>query len=195
LKRLGDFILAGLSLVILSPFLVSLAVLVQIFLGSPVFFRQERSGLEGKTFVMIKFRTMTNRTDTSGALLPDSERLTRFGRFLRSTSLDELPELWNVVRGEMSFVGPRPLLVEYLPLYSKHQERRHEVRPGITGLAQVKGRNQLSWLEKFELDIWYIDNRTFSLDCSILFWTMKSVLARDGIDAVGSSTVSRFEGT
>ncbi len=180
---------------ILSPFLVSLAVLVQIFLGSPVFFRQERSGLEGKTFVMIKFRTMTNRTDTSGALLPDSERLTRFGRFLRSTSLDELPELWNVVRGEMSFVGPRPLLVEYLPLYSKHQERRHEVRPGITGLAQVKGRNQLSWLEKFELDIWYIDNRTFSLDCSILFWTMKSVLARDGIDAVGSSTVSRFEGT
>ena len=195
MKRLGDFVVAGLGLVFLSLVLVVLAVLVRVFLGSPVLFRQERPGLRGESFVMAKFRTMTNRTDFSGELLPDSERLTRFGRFLRSTSLDELPELWNVARGDMSLVGPRPLLVEYLPLYSAAQARRHEVRPGLTGLAQVRGRNELSWKEKFSLDVWYVDNRDSKLDWAIILWTVKTVTTRRGISSKELATVARFDGT
>lgn len=195
MKRLGDFVVAGLGLVFLSLVLVVLAVLVRVFLGSPVLFRQERPGLRGESFVMAKFRTMTNRTDSSGELLPDSERLTRFGRFLRSTSLDELPELWNVARGDMSLVGPRPLLVEYLPLYSAAQARRHEVRPGLTGLAQVRGRNELSWEEKFSLDVWYVDNRDSKLDWAIILWTVKTVTTRRGISSKELATVARFDGT
>jgi len=194
MKRLGDFVVAGFGLILLSPILGILAVLVRVFLGSPVLFRQVRPGLEGEAFVMSKFRTMTDLTDDHGDLLPDSERLTRFGRFLRSTSLDELPELWNVIRGDMSLVGPRPLLVEYLPLYSAVQTRRHEVRPGITGLAQVRGRNALNWEEKFESDVWYVDNHTVRLDLTILFWTIKSVFSRSGVNAEGSATMPPFQG-
>ena len=194
MKKLGDFVVAGFGLILLSPVLGILAVLVRVFLGSPVLFRQVRPGLEGEAFVMSKFRTMTDLTDDHGDLLPDSERLTRFGRFLRSTSLDELPELWNVIRGDMSLVGPRPLLVEYLPLYSAVQTRRHEVRPGITGLAQVRGRNALNWEEKFELDVWYVDNHTVRLDLTILFWTIKSVFSRSGVNAEGSATMPPFQG-
>ncbi len=195
MKRLGDFVVAGFGLIFFSPVLGILAVLVRVFLGSPVLFRQVRPGLGGEAFVMAKFRTMTDPRDDHGDLLPDSERLTRFGRFLRSTSLDELPELWNVVRGDMSLVGPRPLLVEYLPLYSAAQTRRHEVRPGVTGLAQVRGRNALSWEEKFELDVWYVDNRTVRLDLAILFWTIKSVFGRSGVNAQGSATMPPFQGS
>jgi len=194
MKRLGDFVVAGFGLILLSPILGILAVLVRVFLGSPVLFRQVRPGLEGEAFVMSKFRTMTDLTDDHGDLLPDSERLTRFGRFLRSTSLDELPELWNVIRGDMSLVGPRPLLVEYLPLYSAVQTRRHEVRPGITGLAQVRGRIALNWEEKFESDVWYVDNHTVRLDLTILFWTIKSVFSRSGVNAEGSATMPPFQG-
>jgi lipopolysaccharide/colanic/teichoic acid biosynthesis glycosyltransferase len=165
-----------------------------VFLGSPVLFRQTRPGLSGKSFELVKFRTMTDRRDQNRDLLPDAERLTSFGTFLRSTSLDELPELWNVVRAEMSLVGPRPLLVEYLPLYSPVQVRRHEVRPGVTGLAQVRGRNELSWEEKFKLDVWYVDHRSFRLDCAILFWTVRSVLHREGIAAEGNVTMPPFTG-
>ena len=195
MKRLGDSVVAGLGLIFLSPVLAVVALLVRVFLGSPVLFRQERPGQEEKSFVMSKFRTMTNRTDSSGELLPDTERLTGFGRFLRSTSLDELPELWNVVRGDMSLVGPRPLLVEYLPLYSVEQARRHEVRPGVTGLAQVRGRNALSWQEKFELDVWYVDNHSARLDLTILLWTIKSVFSRSGINPQGSATMPPFTGS
>ena len=194
MKRFGDFVVAGFGLVFLSPVLALLAVLVRVFLDAPVLFRQERPGRGGESFVMAKFRTMTNRTDFSGELLPDSERLTGFGRFLRSTSLDELPELWNVLRGDMSLVGPRPLLVEYLPLYSVEQARRHEVRPGVTGLAQARGRNALSWEKKFELDVWYVDNRSVRLDLAILFWTIKSVFSRRGVTAQGSATMPPFQG-
>jgi lipopolysaccharide/colanic/teichoic acid biosynthesis glycosyltransferase len=195
MKRLGDFVVAGFGLILLSPILGILAVLVRVFLGSPVLFRQVRPGLEGETFVMAKFRTMTDLMDDHGDLLPDSERLTSIGRFLRSTSLDELPELWNVIRGDMSLVGPRPLLVEYLPLYSALQTRRHEVRPGVTGLAQVRGRNALSWEEKFELDVWYVDNHTVWLDLTILFWTIKSVFGGSGVNAQGSATMPPFQGS
>ena len=194
MKRLGDFAVAGLVLVFLFPVLAVLAALVRVFLGSPVLFRQERPGLGGETFVMTKFRTMTNQAHSSGELLPDSERLTRLGRFLRSTSLDELPELWNVVLGDMSLVGPRPLLVEYLPLYSAAQTRRHEVRPGVTGLAQVRGRNALNWERKFELDVWYVDNHSVRLDLAILLWTIKSVFSRSGVNAEGSATMPPFQG-
>ena len=194
MKRLGDSVVAGLGLIFLSPVLAVVALLVRVFLGSPVLFRQERPGQEEKLFVMSKFRTMTNRTDSSGELLPDTERLTGFGRFLRSTSLDELPELWNVVRGDMSLVGPRPLLVEYLPLYSAAQTRRHEVRPGVTGLAQVRGRNALNWERKFELDVWYVDNQSVRLDLAILLWTIKSVFSRSGVNAEGSATMPPFQG-
>ena len=194
MKRLSDFVFAGLGLIFLSPIMAVLALLVRVFLGSPVLFRQERPGQGGELFVMSKFRTMTNRTDSSGELLPDNERLTRFGRFLRSTSLDELPELWNVVRGDMSLVGPRPLLVEYLPQYSAQQARRHEVRPGVTGLAQVRGRNALSWEGKFELDVWYVDNQSARLDLAILLWTIKSVFSRSGVNAEGSATMPPFQG-
>ena len=195
MKRSADVIIGSLGLVILSPVLLMVALLVRNRLGSPVLFRQVRSGLEGKPFQLVKFRTMTNQRDDVGELLPDDERLTKFGKFLRSTSLDELPELWNVLRGNMSLVGPRPLLVEYLPRYSAHQARRHEARPGITGLAQVKGRNALSWDEKFNLDVWYVDNQDFALDCAIIFWTFVSVLRRQGVNADGSATMPPFEGS
>ena len=194
MKRLADFTIAGCGIVLLSPLIGLLSVLVRVFLGSPVLFRQTRPGLSGESFELVKFRTMTDRCDQNGDLLPDAERLTSFGNFLRSTSLDELPELWNVVRAEMSLVGPRPLLVEYLPLYSPVQARRHEVRPGVTGLAQVRGRNELSWEEKFKLDVWYVDHRSFRLDCAILFWTVRSVLHREGISAEGNVTMPPFTG-
>ena len=194
MKRFADVIIASLGLVFLSPVLLVIALLVRVKLGSPVLFRQLRPGLAGKPFFLVKFRTMTNQRDASGQLQPDSERLTKFGKFLRSTSLDELPELWNVLRGNMSLVGPRPLLVEYLPLYSAHQARRHETRPGITGLAQVKGRNSLSWNEKFDLDVWYVDNQGFSLDSAIIFWTFAAVLRRQGVNADGSATMPPFQG-
>jgi sugar transferase EpsL len=194
MKRLADFMIAGCGIVLLSPLIGLLSLLVRVFLGSPVLFRQTRPGLSGKSFELVKFRTMTDRRDQNRDLLPDAERLTSFGTFLRSTSLDELPELWNVVRAEMSLVGPRPLLVEYLPLYSPVQARRHEVRPGVTGLAQVRGRNELSWEEKFKLDVWYVDHRSFRLDCAILFWTVRSVLHREGIAAEGNVTMPPFTG-
>ena len=195
MKRFADFMVAGCGIVLLSPLIGLLSLLVRVFLGSPVLFRQTRPGRSGKHFRLVKFRTMTDRRDQNRDLLPDAERLTSFGTFLRSTSLDELPELWNVVRAEMSLVGPRPLLVEYLPLYSPVQARRHEVRPGVTGLAQVRGRNELSWEEKFKLDVWYVDHRSFRLDCAIFFWTIKSVFARSGVSADGSATMPPFRGS
>jgi lipopolysaccharide/colanic/teichoic acid biosynthesis glycosyltransferase len=182
------------ALVVLSPVLAATAVAVRWSLGSPVFFRQVRPGLHGRPFVMIKFRTMRAVVDEHGCSQSDAERLTRFGRFLRSTSLDELPELWNVLKGEMSLVGPRPLLLEYLPLYTPDQARRHEVRPGVTGWAQVNGRNAISWEQKFALDVWYVDHRSFWLDLKILFLTMKKVFVREGISQAGQATVERFFG-
>jgi len=195
MKRLFDAILAALALIALALPLLILAGLIRRNFGSPVFFRQARPGLHGQPFDMIKFRTMNDGRGGDGALLPDSERLTSFGRFLRSTSLDELPELWNVLLGDMSLVGPRPLLIEYLPLYTPEQARRHEVRPGITGWAQVNGRNAISWEEKFALDVWYVDNQTFWLDIKILWLTIKKVLVRDGISAQGEATMPRFTGS
>ena len=194
MKRFADVIVSGLGLILLSPLILVLAVMVRILLGSPVLFRQARPGLGGETFEMIKFRTMRDSRDSQGELLPDSDRMTSFGRFLRSTSLDELPELWNVLRGDMSLVGPRPLLVEYLPLYSPWQARRHEVMPGVTGLAQVKGRNALSWEDKFNLDVWYVDNKSFRLDLAIMWWTLGSVFRREGVSATNSATMPPFEG-
>ena len=193
-KRFFDFSASLAALLLLSPVLLLLALLVGVKLGSPVFFTQTRPGLHGQPFEMIKFRTMTNARSADGALLPDAERLTRFGRFLRSTSLDELPELWNVLKGEMSLVGPRPLLMDYLPLYSPEQSRRHEVKPGITGWAQVNGRNAISWEEKFQLDVWYVDHQSFWLDLKILFLTVKRVFQRSGISAYGEMTMPRFTG-
>ena len=195
MKRFWDLAVSAVGLIVVSPILLILAVVVRVKLGSPVLFRQTRPGRDGELFKLIKFRTMTDSRDSQGELLPDSERLTRFGQFLRSTSADELPELWNVLRGHMSIVGPRPLLVEYLPLYSPHQGRRHEVRPGVTGLAQARGRNSLTWDEKFDLDVWYVDNRSFRLDCAIIFWTLTSVLKREGIGADGSATMPPFQGS
>ena len=194
LKRLFDLVIASFALLLLFPVLLLVAWLVHRRLGSPVLFRQVRPGLHGKPFEMVKFRTMRDAVDTEGNALPDAERLTSFGRFLRSASLDELPELWNVIKGDMSLVGPRPLLMEYLPLYSKEQARRHEVRPGITGWAQVNGRNAVSWPEKFALDIWYVDNRSLLLDIRILLLTIKKVFVREGISAEGQATASRFTG-
>jgi lipopolysaccharide/colanic/teichoic acid biosynthesis glycosyltransferase len=194
MKRLFDVVVATVALFILALPLALLIVLVRRRLGSPVFFTQVRPGLHGKPFKMVKFRTMTDQRGPNGALLPDAERLTPFGRFLRSTSLDELPELWNVVKGEMSLVGPRPLLMDYLPLYSPEQARRHEVRPGITGWAQVNGRNALGWNDKFKLDIWYVDRRSLALDVKILWLTVKKVLVREGISAAGEATMTRFTG-
>jgi lipopolysaccharide/colanic/teichoic acid biosynthesis glycosyltransferase len=195
MKRAFDFFLSASLMVLLSGPIALLAVIVLFKFGSPIFFRQERPGHFGKPFVMYKFRTMTQERDAAGVLRPDVQRLTRFGRFLRATSLDELPELWNVLKGDMSLVGPRPLLIEYLPLYSAQQARRHEVRPGITGWAQVNGRNALSWEEKFRLDVWYVDHQSFWIDLKILFLTFRRVLARDGISASGEATMPRFTGT
>ena len=194
-KRFFDFSATALGLLVLALPLLLLALLVRTKLGSPVFFRQTRPGLHGKPFEMVKFRTMTDARDTTGSLLPDSERLPPFGRFLRASSLDELPELWNVLKGEMSLVGPRPLLMEYLPLYTPEQYRRHEVRPGITGWAQVNGRNAISWEEKFALDVWYVQNQSFWLDVKILWLTVKKVLVRDGISAAGEATMAKFTGS
>lgn len=194
MKRFFDLLASAIGLLILAVPLAVLAWQVRCKLGSPVLFTQVRPGLHGKPFRMVKFRTMTNARDVSGALLPDAQRLTPFGRFLRASSLDELPELWNVLRGEMSLVGPRPLLMEYLPLYSPEQARRHEVRPGITGWAQVNGRNAISWADKFALDVWYVDHRTLFLDIRILWLTVRKVLVRDGISAPGDATMPKFEG-
>jgi lipopolysaccharide/colanic/teichoic acid biosynthesis glycosyltransferase len=195
LKRLLDFLAAALGLLLLWPVLLVLVVLVRCKLGSPVIFCQARPGRGGKPFNMYKFRTMTDSRDEHGELLADDVRLTSFGRFLRSTSLDELPELWNVLKGDMSLVGPRPLLMEYLPLYTAQQARRHEVRPGITGWAQVNGRNAISWEDKFQLDVWYVDHQTLWLDVKILFLTLKKVVIREGISAEGMQTISKFTGT
>ena len=195
MKRLFDFFAASIALLVFTVPLLFLIWLVRRKLGSPVFFRQVRPGMHGKPFEMVKFRSMTNQKGPDGNLLPDSERMTSFGRFLRSSSLDELPELWNVVKGDMSLVGPRPLLMEYLPLYSSRQARRHEVRPGVTGWAQVNGRNSLSWDEKFELDVWYVENRSFWLDIKILWMTVKKVIVREGISAAGEATMPKFTGS
>lgn len=194
-KRFIDIFVSAIALIFLSPIIAIVAWSISKKLGSPVLFRQVRPGLNGKPFTMVKFRTMRDATDKNGNPLPDSERMTPFGNFLRSTSLDELPELWNVFKGDMSLVGPRPLLMEYLPLYSKEQARRHEVRPGVTGWAQINGRNAISWEEKFKLDVWYVDNQSFWLDVKILFLTVKKVFIKDGISADGHVTMPPFEGT
>jgi lipopolysaccharide/colanic/teichoic acid biosynthesis glycosyltransferase len=194
MKRLFDILVSlGVLLVLALPLLL-LAGVVRYKFGCPVLFRQLRPGLRGRPFKMVKFRTMTDEHDADGDLLPDALRLTPFGRFLRSTSLDELPELWNVLRGEMSLVGPRPLLMEYLPLYSPDQARRHEVRPGITGWAQINGRNAVSWNERFRLDVWYVDHRSLWLDLKILWLTVRKVVVREGINAQGEATMQRFTG-
>lgn len=195
LKRILDILASAIALFLLSPVIALVAWQISRKLGSPVLFRQIRPGLNGKPFTMVKFRTMRDAVDKNGNSLPDSERMTPFGNFLRSTSLDELPELWNVLKGDMSLVGPRPLLMEYLPLYSKEQARRHEVRPGVTGWAQINGRNAISWEEKFKLDVWYVDNQSFWLDVKILFLTVKKVFIRDGISAEGEATMSKFTGS
>lgn len=195
MKRLFDFTAALLGLIALALPLLILCLLIRRKLGSPVLFRQIRPGLHGQPFEMVKFRTMTDARGPDGALLPDAERLTPFGRFLRSTSLDELPELWNVLKGDMSLVGPRPLLMEYLPLYSPEQARRHAVRPGVTGWAQVNGRNAISWDEKFALDTWYVDHQSLTLDMKILWLTVKKVLVREGISAAGEATMDKFTGS
>ena len=194
-KRFIDIFVSAIALILLSPVIAIVAWSISKKLGSPVLFRQVRPGLNGKSFTMVKFRTMRDAVDKNGNPLPDSERMTPFGNFLRSTSLDELPELWNVLKGDMSLVGPRPLLMEYLPLYSKEQARRHEVRPGVTGWAQINGRNAISWEEKFKLDVWYVDNQSLWLDVKILFLTVKKVFIKDGISADGHVTMPPFEGT
>ena len=188
-------LLALLLLLILLPILLPLALLVALFLGRPILFTQLRPGLRGVPFRLHKFRTMTTAVFPDGTLLPDAQRLTRFGRFLRSTSLDELPELLNIIRGEMAFVGPRPLLMQYLPLYTPEQARRHEVLPGVTGWAQINGRNAISWEEKFALDVWYVDNRSFCLDLKILWLTVWKVLRREGVSAANEATMRAFTGT
>ena len=195
LKRLLDIIIASIALILLSPLYFYVARKVKKNLGSPVLFRQVRPGLHGKPFEMIKFRTMKDAVDAKGNPLPDSERLTPFGKMLRSTSLDEMPELWNVIKGDMSIVGPRPLLTEYLPLYNEEQAKRHNVRPGMTGHAQVNGRNAISWEEKFKLDTWYVENQSTLLDFKIMFKTVHKVLAKDDISAEGEATMTRFTGT
>lgn len=195
MKRILDFLIAAFALIILSPILLITAYLVRKNLGSPIIFSQVRPGLNAKPFKMYKFRTMKDAIDKDGNPLPDSERLTSFGKTLRATSLDELPELWNVIIGDMSLVGPRPLLMEYVPLYNKEQFRRHESRPGITGWAQVNGRNAISWEEKFKFDVWYINNQSFWLDIKILLLTVKKVFVKEGISAEGEVTISKFTGS
>jgi lipopolysaccharide/colanic/teichoic acid biosynthesis glycosyltransferase len=195
LKRVIDLLGAVLALLVLAVPLLALIWQVRRKLGSPVFFTQVRPGLHGRPFKMVKFRTMTDERDPDGHLLSDAVRLTPFGRWLRATSLDELPELWNVLKGNMSLVGPRPLLMEYLPLYTPEQTRRHEVSPGITGWAQVNGRNSISWEDKFELDVWYVEHRSLWLDIKILWLTVRKVVMRDGISAAGEATMPRFTGS
>lgn len=195
MKRIFDLSAACFALLALALPLLVLAWLIRRKLGSPVLFKQVRPGLQGQPFTMVKFRTMTDERGPDGALFPDAQRLTTFGKFLRASSLDELPELWNVLRGEMSLVGPRPLLMEYLPLYNAEQARRHELRPGITGWAQVNGRNAISWKDKFALDVWYVDNQSLLLDIKILWMTVRKVLLRDGISAAGEATMSKFTGS
>lgn len=194
LKRFFDIVISLFVLILFSPIYLFLAYKVKKNLGSPVLFKQIRPGLHGKPFEMVKFRTMKDAVDAQGNPLPDAERLTPFGKMLRATSLDELPEFWNVLKGEMSLVGPRPLLMEYLPLYNERQAKRHEVKPGITGYAQVNGRNAISWEQKFELDTWYVENRSFCLDIKILFKTVWKVVAKDDINAVNDATMPKFEG-
>jgi lipopolysaccharide/colanic/teichoic acid biosynthesis glycosyltransferase len=195
MKRLFDFTSASLGLLVLAPVIAVVAVLIRFKLGSPILFTQDRPGLNGKVFKMMKFRSMLDAKDKQGNLLPDEHRMTKFGAFLRSTSLDELPGLFNVLKGDMSLVGPRPLLVQYLPLYSAEQARRHNVRPGITGWAQVNGRNAISWDDKFKLDVWYVDNQSFWLDINILLLTVKKVFVREGISADGHVTIEPFKGS
>ena len=195
LKRLLDIIIASTALILLAPLYAFVAYKVKKNLGCPVLFRQFRPGLYGKPFEMIKFRTMKDAVDANGQPLPDSERLTAFGKMLRSTSLDEMPELWNVIKGDMSIVGPRPLLTEYLPLYNEEQAKRHNVRPGMTGHAQVNGRNAIGWEEKFKLDTWYVEHQSTLLDFKIMFKTVHKVLAKDDISAEGEATMTRFTGT
>lgn len=195
IKRLFDILVAATLLLLLSPVLLGVALLVRHQLGSPVFFTQLRPGLNGAPFRMVKFRTMLDTRDAQGQLLPSNQRLTSFGKLLRSTSLDELPELWNVLKGDMSLVGPRPLLMDYLPLYTAEQFRRHEVRPGVTGWAQVNGRNAITWEEKFRLDIWYVDHANLLIDLKILLLTARKVIARDGISAAGHAVTPRFQGS
>ena len=194
LKRLLDILVSLLALVALAPVLFVLVIMIRVKLGAPVLFSQARPGLNGKMFTMVKFRTMTDERDENGELLPDEVRLTAFGKFLRSTSLDELPELWNVLKGDMSLVGPRPLLERYLPLYSERQARRHEVRPGVTGWAQINGRNAISWEQKFELDVWYVDNRSMALDIKILWLTVLKVVRRSDITDDSGVTMAPFTG-
>jgi lipopolysaccharide/colanic/teichoic acid biosynthesis glycosyltransferase len=193
-KRAFDIVVSAISIVVLSPLLLLIALLVRIFIGPPVLFLQERPGYKARPFRIIKFRTMTEAQDARGAPLPDSQRLTPLGRWLRLTSLDELPELFNILRGDMSFIGPRPLLMEYLPLYSPQQMRRHEVPPGLTGWAQVNGRNALSWPERFDLDVWYVDHRSLWLEVRILFLTIWKVLSREGVNQPGQATMRKFTG-
>lgn len=194
IKRMLDFIIALIGLIVASPILLVVALLVRLKLGSPILFRQQRVGLDGEIFEMVKFRTMKDATDPQGNPLPDEERLTSFGNFLRKSSLDELPELWNVLKGDMSLVGPRPLLVEYLPLYSEEQMKRHDVRPGITGYAQVNGRNNISWKKKFELDVYYVKHYSLGLDLKILWQTVAKVLRQADISQEGHVTVEKFNG-
>ena len=193
-KRTFDIVIACVMLTVLAPVILLVAIAVRIMHGTPVLFRQERPGLHGRAFTMLKFRTMRHAVDKRGMPLPDHERLTRFGRFLRATSLDELPELWNVLRGEMSLVGPRPLLMEYLPRYTARQARRHEVCPGITGWAQVNGRNAVDWPQRFELDVWYVDNRSMWLDLRILALTLWRVIRPHGVSQPGHATMTPFTG-
>lgn len=195
IKRPQDFCCALAAIIVLSPVMLVTAVLVRTKLGSPVIFKQERPGLNGKIFTLYKFRTMTDKTDVNGELLPDEERLTKFGKLLRSTSLDELPELINILKGDMSVVGPRPLLVQYLPLYNEHQARRHEVRPGFTGYAQVHGRNAITWEDKFDKDVYYVDHITFLGDWKIIFQTVKTVLTKEGINSETAATMEAFHGS
>lgn len=194
LKRIFDFFVALILLTLLFPLLIIVAILVRVNLGSPIIFKQARPGLQGEIFHMLKFRSMTSECDEQGELLPDEQRLTAFGKFLRSSSMDELPGLWNVLVGKMSLVGPRPLLIEYLPLYNDEQAKRHHVKPGITGWAQVNGRNAISWQDKFKLDVWYVENQSFVLDIKILFMTAYKVIKRSDISAEGEATMTKFTG-
>lgn len=195
IKRLFDFVSAFLALIVFSLLLAAVAVLVKVKLGSPVIFKQERPGLNNKVFTLYKFRTMTDERDENGELLPDEVRLTKFGQFLRNTSIDELPELINILKGDMSVIGPRPLLVQYIPLYNEHQARRAEVKPGLSGWAQVNGRNSVTWEDKFDMDVYYVDNLSLALDIKILFMTVKNVIKREGISSDTSATMETFTGT